>query len=54
MQEYLEEDLGFSHLPVVVSAEHSLSDPLTGSSQVLLMETETVSTNIFYSWTLPE
>lgn len=54
MQEYLEEDLGFSHLPVIVSAEHGLSDLLTGSSQVLLMETEMVSTNISYSWTLPE
>lgn len=37
MQEYLEEDLGLSHLPVIVSAEHGLCNPLTGSPQVLLM-----------------
>lgn len=44
MQEYLEEDLGLSHLPVIVSAQHGLSNPLTGSPQVLLMgDRETIT-----------
>lgn len=35
---YLQEDLGLSHLPVIVSAKDSLSNSLAGPSQVLLNE----------------
>lgn len=35
---YLQEDFGLSQLPVVVSAQHHLRDPLTGSFQIALVE----------------
>lgn len=41
MKIYLEEDLCLPHLPVVISAQHHLGDPLTGSFEVLLIRKST-------------
>lgn len=35
---HLEEDLGLSHLPVIVPAEDDLCDPLAGSPQIFLAD----------------